>query len=187
MSLGSPPSTPPDERAMKDWVSVHMTDKDVELLNQRSETAQEKAPAQAKPMTTDELREWLHHPGIRTDFEEVDDILEFHGVLGEFERDFGATAMDAISPSRSEHGEEAEGEEEEADDEPEGSSPSLMRPPAPGASASLVPAPPASGRPNDSPAPRHRTAKSSSFKLDGQSVLSSPERASSTLVARFSP
>jgi len=81
LSIGSPPHTPKDERAMREWVvQQELKDEDMAILNSAHDTVV-KDP---NKMSSDELLDWLRHESPRTSFEPIMDILQEYGVLEEF-------------------------------------------------------------------------------------------------------
>jgi class 3 adenylate cyclase len=83
LSLGSPPHTPADERAMREWTGApDVSDADVQAL-----TTAKRAYAHMSSvdeLSGDEQRAWLQEPFERSSFAPIVDILEFHGMAEEF-------------------------------------------------------------------------------------------------------
>lgn len=97
MSVGSRPRTPADEHAMSGWVidGQGMSAQDVQMLSQ-AKSGPNKRPDE---MNKEELLAWLREPSVRTNFDAVSDILEFHGVLNEFAPPAPIRTGSSTSPS----------------------------------------------------------------------------------------
>ena len=83
MTVSSRPHTPAEEVAMRDWVvDQGLTSHDLQVLSDASVAGPAKKP---EDMTKEEVISWLRDSGQRTKFDDVLNILEFHGVRAEFE------------------------------------------------------------------------------------------------------
>lgn len=105
LGIGSPPRTPQDERAMSGWVGVAPPSRGA-LEAAREEERKATVPTGQSDWSRDELFDWLIQPVQRTEFESVADILEAHGVKGEFMRppaDDDATVTEASLDASLEH------------------------------------------------------------------------------------
>ena len=99
LSIGSRPRTPADERAMQNWVVDNeqtSAGKSRQAVAARGGSFSRRASKEK--MSDAEVRAWLQDPGVRTSFEDTLDILEFHGVLKEFE-EAGALLETKTKPS----------------------------------------------------------------------------------------
>jgi len=142
MGIGSRPLTPTDEHAMRDWV----VDSGFDLTSAPQKDGEPVRKRVFKPlddMDTEELRAFLAEPGKRTSFGPILDILEFHGVLKEFE-EAGAPGLGLTdhladgSPPAEEPGLEVEDGAKEPESESADASVQPVR---------FRPAPPAQGAP----------------------------------------
>ena len=83
MGIGSRPTTPAEERAMRAWVGEQGISADDIRALKEAEKAADRA-SKINELSYDEQRQWLSEPVKRASFAPIADILEHHGRLEEF-------------------------------------------------------------------------------------------------------